>query len=108
MKIGVNLWTIYGWEPKTWLSDKILADLAAAGAQGLELILDESHFTSERWLAHRHQLKERFSSLDLAVPSVASSLFWKYNPASHSPVTRSHALRIMRDECQIAREYGAE
>jgi hexulose-6-phosphate isomerase len=107
MKLGVNLWTIYGREPTTWLSSRVLERLAEAGAQGIELVLDESHYTVDRWLARSTELLPVLQDVGVTVPSVASTLSFKYNLASQSPSVRGQALRVIRDECQVACQYNA-
>jgi len=42
MKLGVNLWTIYGGELPEAASSEVIKALAEMGSQGVELAIDES------------------------------------------------------------------
>lgn len=107
MKIGVNLWTVYGWDPPETVSDEVIRALAGIGSQGLELVLDENHNTAELLLARRERLAALLADLGLDVPSLASALFWRYNLASQDQALRQRGLETVQSGCRLARALGA-
>lgn len=106
MKLGVSLWTIYGWEPAETVSDTVLQALAAMGSQGIELVVDEAHHTPEI-LLERNGLAQCIKDLGVEVPSIGSVLFWRYNLASQNEALRQRGLETIRAGCRVARAFGA-
>jgi L-ribulose-5-phosphate 3-epimerase len=108
MRIGINLWTIYGWSLPELVSADVLRAIGALGATGVELVLDDRSNSADELLGHQAELKAILAESGLAVPSVASALFWRYNLASQDPSTRQHGIEIIRDGCRVAQAYGAK
>jgi L-ribulose-5-phosphate 3-epimerase len=108
VKLGVNLWTVYGWEPSEIVSIHVLERLSRIGAEGVELVIDEDHFHADRLIAEGDRLRPRLKDLGLEVPSIASGLFWKYNLGSSNKSVRHQGLEVIRQECRVARDYGAK
>ncbi|MGQ9501659.1 MAG: sugar phosphate isomerase/epimerase family protein [Anaerolineae bacterium] len=106
MKLGVNLWTVYGWEPAETVNEAVLQALAAMGSQGIELVVDEAHHTAEILLG-RNALPQRIKDLGLEVPSIGSVLFWRYNLASQNEELRQRGLETIRVGCRVAQAFGA-
>lgn len=107
-RVAVNLWTIYGWEPSSFeLDDQVVARIAAAGASGVELVVDERELTCDRLLSARSELSSLFAAHDLEVSGVASRHIFAHNPASQSAEVRGRALRGIRAASRVAREFGA-
>jgi L-ribulose-5-phosphate 3-epimerase len=107
IKIGVNLWTVYGWNVPEPILPEVLRAVGGTGVAGVELVLDESANTADALLGRRAELQAALASAELEVPSVATTLFWRYNLASQDPQVRRRALGIVRDGCRLARGYGA-
>jgi L-ribulose-5-phosphate 3-epimerase len=107
MKLGINLWTVYGWEPPEPVSDEVLQALADMGSQGVELVVDEANNPAEMWLERQPTLSALLNELSLEVPSVATALFWRYNLASQDEGLRQRGLETVRAGCQVAEAFGA-
>jgi L-ribulose-5-phosphate 3-epimerase len=107
MKIGVNLWTVYGWDPPETISNEVIRALAEMGSQGVELVLDENHNTAELLLARREQLTALRAETGLEVPSVGTTLFWRYNMASQDEALRRRGLETVQTGCRVTQAFGA-
>jgi L-ribulose-5-phosphate 3-epimerase len=107
MKLGINLWTVYGWEPPQPVSDEVLQALADMGSQGVELVVDEANNPAEMWLERQGALSALLNKLELEVPSVATALFWRYNLASQDEMLRERGLETVRAGCRVAQAFGA-
>ena len=107
MQIGVNLWTVYGWKPQFALTESILDALHSAGAQVIEIVLDWDHFSPEVLLSAQPRLSEYMWQRGMTVPSIATALFWQFNPASQSPDVQAEVTRIIHAQCEVAHAYGA-
>ena len=106
MKLGVNLWTVYGWEPPEIVSRDVLQALARMGSQGVELVMDEAHHTPEALLA-RGELAAQIKDAGLEVPAMGSVLFWRYNLASQNGELRQRGLETVEAGCCVAKAFGA-
>jgi len=73
MKKGVNAW-IY---PSDFKLDRILEVSAQIGYEGIELNFDEKILKLP--IKERKTIAEKAASLGLELPSLCSSLFWKFN-----------------------------
>jgi hexulose-6-phosphate isomerase len=107
MRIGINLWTIYGWSLPELVAPEVLRGIGALGVSGVELVLDDRANSADELIRHRDELKATLAESNLTVPSVASALFWRYNLASQDPTIRQRGVEIIRDGCRVAREFGA-
>lgn len=108
MKLGVNLWTVYGWDLPEMVSADVLGALAAMGSQGVELIIDEHHNTPESLLRRKEELGSLLADAGLEVPAVATGLFWRYNLASQDEDVRARGMELIRQGCGVAQAYGAK
>lgn len=107
MKIGMNLWTIYGWELPELPSEQVLAAIAAMDVEAVELVVDESLNSVEELLTREREIKALLAQHHLSVPFVASALFWRYNLGSQDDAVRSHGVSIIQGMCKVAATYGA-
>jgi hexulose-6-phosphate isomerase len=107
MKIGMNLWTVYGWQMPEHIDAHVAGALAAMGIDGIELVVDEGANSVDRLLADQQQIKATLAPYGLRVPSVASGLFWRYNLASRDEAERRRAIELAKGACRVAAAYGA-
>lgn len=107
MKLGVNLWTVYGWSLDEAVSDEVLQSLIQRGSQAIELVLDEGKNSEERLLQRSSEIKSLLSASGVDIPSIGSTLFWPYNLASHDQNKRQRGSEIIRAGCRVANAYGA-
>ncbi|NMB65747.1 MAG: TIM barrel protein, partial [Spirochaetes bacterium] len=105
MKLGMNPWTVYGWELPESIGDHLIKELAKIGCQGLELVLDEGKNTAEILITDKNKLTDSLQSNNMEVTSVATALFWQYNLASQNADVRQKGLKVVRDGCEIAQAY---
>lgn len=108
MKIGVNLWTVYGWQPDRPIGINEIAAIAKMGAKGIELIIDEAYNSAERLIDRYEELSSLFLSLNLDIPSIATTLFGKYPFTAQDKKTRQSALDLVTSGCKVANRYGAK
>lgn len=107
MKLGLNLWTVCGWNLDGRVSTDLLSSVADLGAQGFELILDEGGNSAEQLLAAKEELLATLEDVGLQVPSIATTLFWKYNLACQDEGERRRAKQIIYEGCRVARAFSA-
>jgi hexulose-6-phosphate isomerase len=107
MKIGMNLWTVYGWQMPEHISGHVAGSLAAMGVDGIELVVDEGANSVDMLLAHQQDVKATLAQYGLRVPSVASGLFWQYNLAARDEAARRRAIDLAKGACRVAAAYGA-
>jgi hexulose-6-phosphate isomerase len=107
MKLGVNLWTVYGWNLPRLVDGGVLSALAEMGCQGVELILDEQHNSPEALLSASGELGRLLLDAGLEVPALATGLFWRYNLASQDTDLRRQGIELVRQGCRVAQAYGA-
>ncbi|RLF18688.1 MAG: hypothetical protein DRZ82_07800 [Thermoprotei archaeon] len=110
MKLGVNLWTIFGWEyqgkPEM---EKIFEIVKEVGYDGLEFVYDDGVLDPARISSDaRKRYLETVESLGLTIPSVATGVFWKYNLASPDERLRRRGLRYLREGIRLAHDLDAE
>lgn len=108
MKLGVNLWTVYGWRPPEPISVEVFKALSDMGAQGVELIIDEANNPAEMWLSKQESWKSLFQEIGLEIPSVATTLFWQYNLASQDKAKRERGIEVGQAGCRVAQAFGAQ
>jgi len=106
-KIGINLWTIYGWSPQETISPQMLEKINNMGSQFVELVLDEDFNTEESLLNEKESLQAILQENGMAVSSIASALFWQYNLASQNADLRSKGIEVIEKECRVASAYKA-
>jgi len=107
MKLGINLWTVYGWNLPGLVDEDVIRAIGAVGAQGVELVLDEEGNSLQQLLACSADLSGTVEASGLEVPSVATTLFWKYNLASQDDDLRKRGIEIIREGCRAAQAFGA-
>ncbi len=107
MKLGVNLWTVYGWDLPEGVSAEVLKALAEMGCQGIELVVDENYNSPEELLRRRQELSALLAEMGLEVPGVGTTLFWRYNLASQDEALRRRGLALIREGCRVAEAFGA-
>jgi L-ribulose-5-phosphate 3-epimerase len=107
MKIGMNLWTVYGWQMPERISGHVAGSLAAMGIDGIELAVDEGANSIVNLLAHQQDVKATLAQYGLRVPSVACALFWRYNLAACDEAARQRAVELAKGVCRVAAAYGA-
>lgn len=107
MKLGVNLWTIYGWNLPGEVDRDVIASVAAMGGQAVELIVDEGYNSPERLLSRQSELSAILAQAGVQVPSLATTLFWRYNLASQDRAVRQHGIEVIQNGCRVAHAYGA-
>jgi L-ribulose-5-phosphate 3-epimerase len=108
MKIGMNLWTVYGWNMPGHIDDRVAREIAKMGIDGVELVVDEGANSVETLLADQQEVKATLGCHALKVPTVASGLFWRYNLGSRGEATRRHAIDLAAGMCRVAAAYGAK
>ena len=106
-KVGVNLWTVYGWSPPETVTPEMLRTIGALGGQAVELVVDEAQNTEEALLARKDVLLAALQESGMDVPSIASALFWRYNLASQDASLRAKGLALVEQECRVAQAFGA-
>lgn len=80
-----------------------------AGFDGIELTLDaEGDVTMQTTAAQLAEIRSAAQELGLALPSVASSLFWAYSFTSDDPNEREQAHQAAVCEIQTAKALGAD
>jgi L-ribulose-5-phosphate 3-epimerase len=107
MQIGMNLWTVYGWRLQARPDERVLAALAEMGVRAIELVVDEEANSVENLLTHQEELSGLLDKYGITAPSVASTLFWRYNLAAKDEATRAYAVHIVEGMCRVAQAYGA-
>jgi L-ribulose-5-phosphate 3-epimerase len=103
----MNLWTVYGWNSPGLVGADVIRAIGAMGAQGVELILDEEESSLQQLTAHREDLSGVVEDSGLEVPSIATTLFWRYNLASQDDDLRRRGIEIIREGCETAQAFGA-
>jgi len=102
MKKGVNAW-IY---PSNFGVDEVLSSSKKVGFDGVELNLSEEMLKLNR--GERATIHDKANSLGLELPSLCTSLFWKYNLASPDEHIRRKSIEIIRYGCEFASDIGAK
>lgn len=107
MKLGVNLWTVYGWELSEAVDTDVIRALADMGSAAVELVVDEYANTPDALVKRHSELQPLQETLGIAFPSVATGLFWGYNLASQDEAVRRRGIEVIRGGCDVASQYGA-
>ncbi len=104
--VGVDLRLAPNWDHPDILSPDAIERVVATGAAGVELVVDERHATVSRLLDARPRALPLLQAAGLSPFSLVTDLLWRYNPATQSADVRGHALRVLRDLCRVAADYG--
>ncbi|CAN5857737.1 hypothetical protein BH10CHL1_BH10CHL1_31720 [soil metagenome] len=107
MQIGMNLWTVYGWQLPARPDERVLGALAEMGVRAIEIVVDEGANSAENLLAHQAEIQALLTKYGMIVPSVASALFWRYNLGVKDASVRQHAIEIIEGMARVAQAYGA-
>jgi len=102
MKKGVNAW-IY---PPNFGINEILSSSKKVGFDGVELNLSEEMLKLNK--DERIAIRDKANSLGLELPSLCTSLFWKYNLASPDEHIRRKGIEIIKYGCEFASDIGAK
>ncbi|AHF79928.1 sugar phosphate isomerase/epimerase family protein [Thermococcus paralvinellae] len=103
MKFGINCWSF----PKTFPIEEALKAAKEIGYDGYEVGLaleDLEHFGKDEFKTKFKTIKETSESIDIEIPSVATGLFWRFNPITD----KENALKVVKAECEAASLLGAE
>lgn len=107
MKLATNLWTVYGWGLPEPVRVDVLRALAQMGSQGVELVVDEGPNSPDNLLSRRQELSTCLADLNMQVPGIGTTLFWRYNLASQNEAVRRQGLDLVRNGCRVAQAFGA-
>jgi len=101
MKKAISIWS-FG--EKSVKESMVLAK--EAGFDGIELALDEKGLdaTPEDWADLRAYAKK----IGIALPSVASGLYWSYPFTSDDESVREKSIRIAEKQLEMAKALGAD
>jgi hexulose-6-phosphate isomerase len=108
MTIGVNLWTIYGWNLPERPGERVFSAIADLDVHAVELIVDEGPNSADELVARKSEIQGLLDRCQLTVPAIASTLFWRHNLGSKDDVAREEGTEIIRGMCRVAAEYGAQ
>jgi len=105
VKIGLNLWTLVGFEytirPNLEEAVKTAGDM---GYEGVEVIFDDGALDPRKISKEE---RERIKGVGVEIPSVATGIFWKYNLGSPDEGERKTAIEYIRLGLELARDLGA-
>lgn len=103
MYVAVNAWTF----PDQWSADEQIAAAAAAGFEGLELVLSaEGPLRPDTPVEEFARLAERAGGSNLRLSGLATALFWEFNYACPDQADRQRAVDLtlrMLDRAAAAR-----
>lgn len=104
MKKSISYWSFSG---KSAVEAMRLAK--DAGFDGIELTLDAAgDLNPDTTDAHLGELKTAAREIGIALPSVASSLYWSYSFTSDDPAERQKAHDTALTELRFAKALGAD
>ncbi len=102
MRFAINIWSY----PKTLSTVEAIKHAASVGYEGLEVAAgldDWENKGKPDWQIKWERIKAEAERNKLAIPSVATGLFWRHNFITQL----DEALEVVRLECEIARIVGA-
>ncbi len=104
LKKSVSIWSFAGKS-----ANEAMALAKKAGFDGIELDISEAgEFTldssDQAWLS----AKDKAAGHGLALPSLATGMFWQYSLTADDPAQRATALRIARRMLEAAKLIGAD
>ena len=85
MKLGVNLWTVYGWNIGEAANAEIIRALADMGSAAVELVGATDECGWRDCLFVDDELRHLQETLGIAIPSIATALFWRHKPRIPGP-----------------------
>ncbi|MFA4640065.1 sugar phosphate isomerase/epimerase family protein [Pyrococcus kukulkanii] len=97
IKFGINCWSF----PKTFPIESALKAAKEIGYCGYEAgigLEDFEKFGKDEFKVKFKRIREISESLGIKIPSVATGLFWRYNPITNS----EDALKVIKAECEVA------
>lgn len=104
LKKSISYWSFVG---KSAVEAMALAK--EAGFEGIELTLDASgDLCPETTPAQLEALKQAAADIGIALPSVASSLYWAYSFTSDDPAERQKAHDTAVTQLRFAKALGAD
>jgi sugar phosphate isomerase/epimerase len=107
MKLGINLWTVYGWRPIRPLETDVIERLGRLGYQTLELIMGEERNTPDDLIERRDEIADAVGSAGMTISSVATTVFGRYSLATQDEGVRTDALDWGRRGLEVTKAYGA-
>lgn len=104
MHAAVNAWTLVG----AHTADEQLAQAAAAGFAGIELVVDDDGLLRPDTAPPEFaRLAARAADLNLRIVGLATGLFWRFNYASPDPADRRRACDLTLRMLDQAAAAGA-
>lgn len=104
MKKSISFWSFVGKS-----AVEAMAIAKDAGFEGIELTLDtEGDLTPSTTDAQLAALKAAAADIGIALPSVASSLYWAYSFTSDDPAERQKAHETAVTQLRVAKALGAD
>jgi len=100
VKFGVNCWSF----PKTMPVGEAVKAAGKIGYEGYEVGLsleDFEAFGKPEFREKFRRIREVAESAGVEIPSVATGLFWRFNPLTD----REKALEVVKAECEAASEH---
>jgi len=107
VNIGVNLWTVYGWQLTSPIETGALQRLGELGCRCVELVMDEGHNSADALVRRRAELIATIEDAGMSMPSLATTLFGQYNLASQDSATRERGIATVQEGCRVAAAFGA-
>jgi len=105
VKIGLNLWTLVGFEYTTRPNlEEAVKTAGDMGYEGVEVIYDDGVLDPRKISKEE---RERIKGVGVEIPSVATGVFWKYNLGSPDESERKTAIEYVRLGLELARDLGA-
>ena len=103
MKFGINCWSF----PKTLPVEEAVKAAGRIGYESYEVGLsigDFEAFGKPEFKEKFRKIREVAESCKVEIPSVATGLFWRFNPLTD----QEKALKVVEAECEAASELGAK
>ena len=104
MKKGINVWSF----PPASIKDTLTL-AKNAGFEGVELALNaEGELSLNSTEKELLEIKKVANDLDIAIPSLSSSLCWDYRLSDNDPKMREKAKDIIKKQIESAKILGAD
>ncbi len=110
MKIGLNMWTVIGFEYKGVPTiEEVLKYAAEVGYDGVEFCYDDGLLHPAKIDKDtRKKYLELIKSLGKEFSSVATGVFWKYNMGSPDESLRKKGIEFVKLGLELARDLEAK